>query len=272
VTVDWSDERSLAAACDGVDAIAHLAGMSAAACARDPVAALEYNGVGTARLLRAAKDRQVRRILCLSTAHIYGASLAGEVDEETLPRPRHPYGSSRLAAEHALRAAAGSGLEGIVARLSNAFGVPATPGADCWSLVCNDLCRQAVATLRAQLNSDGTQRRDFIAIGEACRAIAHLLELPATAIGEGVFNVGGAFAPTLLEMATLIAGRVKLCLGMDVAVVTGPAHDTVGAAPLQYGVRRLYDSGFKPDPTAVTQELDQLVQYCARHFKTSQAQ
>jgi UDP-glucose 4-epimerase len=271
VTVDWSDERSLAAACDGVEAIAHLAGMNAAACARDPVAAVEFNGVGTARLLRAATDRQVRRVICLSTAHVYGASLAGQVDEETLPRPRHAYATSRLAAEYALRAA-GLGLEGIVVRLSNAFGAPLTPDADCWSLVCNDLCRQAVATQRAQLSSDGSQRRDFIPVGEACRAIAHLLDLPASAIGAGIFNVGGGSAPTLLQMATLIAGRVKLRLGVDVALVPGPARDPVGTAPLEYCVGRLYHTGFTPAPAAVTQELDQLADYCVRHFKTSDVQ
>jgi UDP-glucose 4-epimerase len=273
VRVDWSDEGSLAAACDGIDAIAHLAGMNALACARDPVAALECNGVGTARLLRAAAARQVRRVLCLSTAHVYGASLAGKVDEQTLPRPRHPYASSRLAAEHALRAATfGQALEGIVVRLSNAFGAPATADADCWALVCNDLARQAVTTQRAQLSSDGTQRRDFIPMSEACRALVHLLELPATAIGEGIFNVGGAFAPTLREMAGLIAGRAGLRLGVDVAVVTGAARDAVGAAPLEYCVSRLYDSGFKARPAAVTQELDQLVDYCTRHFTAAQAQ
>lgn len=270
VTVDWSDERSLEAACDGVEVIAHLAGMNAAACARDPVAALECNGVGTARLLRAATQHQVRRVLCLSTAHVYGASLAGEVNEQTLPRPRHPYATSRLAAEHALRAA--GSVEGIVVRLSNAFGAPVTPDADCWSLVCNDLCRQAVTSLRAQLHSDGTQRRDFIAMSEACRAIAHLLALPAEAIGEGIFNVGGASAPSLLEMATLIAGRVKLRLGAQVAVVLGPAHDAVGADPLQYSVARLHASGFRPHPAAMSLELDQLVDYCVEHFRNSQAQ
>jgi UDP-glucose 4-epimerase len=269
VTVEWSDERSLARACEGIETIVHLAGMSAAACARDPVAALEFNGVGTARLWRAAARQRVRRIIGLSTAHIYGTSLEGEVDELTLPRPRHPYGSSRLAAEHATQVACLTyGLEAVIVRLSNAFGAPVDPGVDCWSLVCNDLCRQAVATGHARLKSDGTQRRDFIPIGEACRAVAHLLELPVVALGEGVFNVGGSWAPSLLEMARLIAQRVELRLGCAVQVMPGSARDSVGSMPLSFSVARLYGSGFTPRPSAVTQELDQLVDYCVRHPQT----
>ena len=54
VTTDWSSDSALERLCEGMDAVVHLAGMNAAACARNPVAALEFNGVATARLAQAA--------------------------------------------------------------------------------------------------------------------------------------------------------------------------------------------------------------------------
>lgn len=262
VTSDWSDERALRQLCEGMDAVIHLAGMNAADCAHDPVGALAFNGLATARLARALTHTRVGRFVYLSTAHVYGGALCGRVDELTLPRPRHAYGTSHLAGEYAARAA-----DAVVARLSNAFGAPASTTTDCWSLVGNDLCRQAVTTGRAVLRSDGTQRRDFISVREACRAILHLLELPSGALGDGVFNVGGGWAPTVMELAACIAARVEHVLGCKVQVVAGGQRDVLGGQPLEYATDRLRATGFKSDPQASVNELDQLVQFCAQHYR-----
>jgi UDP-glucose 4-epimerase len=265
VALDWTGDEALSRACAGMDAVVHLAGMNAAACARDPVAALEFNGVGTARLLQAAAQQGVARFVYLSTAHVYGAALKGSVDELTCPQPRHPYATSHRAAEDAVKSAgAGSALQGIIVRLSNAFGAPVSAQADCWSLVTNDLCRQAVTTRREVLRSPGSQRRDFVPLAEVCRAIAHLLQLPAARLGDGLFNLGGGWAPTILEMAELIAARVAACLGFDPQVIVGTTRDSCGEEQLEYSVAKLVASGFHPRHDAVAQELDRLVTFCAQ--------
>jgi UDP-glucose 4-epimerase len=265
VSIDWTSDVALERTCEGMDAVVHLAGMSAADCARDPVAALEFNGLATARLVRAAAQQGVARFAYLSTAHVYGAALSGRVDELTCPQPRHSYAVSRLAGEDAVRLVrAGSAMQGIVMRLSNAFGAPVHLGVDCWSLVTNDLCRQAVSTRREVLRSDGTQHRDFVPMSEACRAIAHLLALPASRLGDGLFNVGGGWAPTMLEMAQLIAERVAGTCGFHPQVVPGAARDSIGADRLEYSVAKLTATGFEVRHDAVIEELDRLVAFCAR--------
>jgi UDP-glucose 4-epimerase len=265
VTTDWSSDSALERLCEGVEAVVHLAGMNAAQCARNPVAALEFNGVATARLARAAARQGTARFIYLSSAHVYGAALSGLVDERTCPAPRHAYATSHRAGEDAVRlACAGSTMTGVIVRLSNAFGAPVDPDADCWHLLTNDLCRQAVTTRRAVLKTDGMQRRDFIPVGEACRAIAHLLQLPPARLGDGIFNAGGAWAPTLLEMAQLIAARVAARFGFQPQVVPGSARDSIGETQLEYSVARLTASGFALRREAVVEELDALVEFCAR--------
>src|SRR5207302_2088026 len=113
---------------------------------------------------------------------------------------------------------------GVVVRLSNAFGAPVDPATECWHLVTNDLCRQAVTLRRAVLKTQGSQRRDFIAVAEVCRAITHLLQLPKPRLGDGLFNLGGGWAPTLLQMAQLVAARVEACLGFQPEVIRGGAR------------------------------------------------
>lgn len=272
VPMDWSSDAGLESVCDGIEAVVHLAGMNAADCARDPVRALEFNGVATARLARAAAKRGVARFLYLSTAHVYGAALSGSVDEFTCPAPRHPYATSNLAGEDAVRSARnGNAMVGVVVRMSNAFGAPVHPQADCWSLVTNDLCRQAVTTRRAVLRGAGRQRRDFIPISEACRAIAHLLTLPTARLDDGLFNVGGAFAPTILEMAELVSTRVAACLGFHPQVVLGTAPDSIGEEGLEYSVAKLVATGFELRQEAVVEELDRLATFCARQAEESSA-
>ena len=266
VRTEWTQEATLTRASAGVDAIVHLAGMNAQRCAQDPVEALEFNGVGTARLLTAACQERVRRFIYVSSAHVYGSSLVGTVDENTCPQPRHPYATSHRAAEDVVRLAQQAGrIEGLVVRLSNGFGAPADPAADCWSLVTSDLCLQAVRSRRLTLRTRGEQRRDFVPLAEVCRALTHLLVAPAAVCKEEVLNLGGGWAPTLRELAALIAARVAAVLGFCPELHRGEGSDAIGPGLLEYRIARLLGTGFAPDPTATTTELDRLIRYCQQH-------
>ena len=262
----WQEPATLRAACVGVEAIVHLAGTSARHSTADPAAALAANGVGTTRLVDAACQAGVRRLLYMSTAHVYGTALCGVVDEDTCPQPRHPYATSHRAAEDVVRAAQYAGrLEGLVVRLSNSYGAPADSTADCWSLFTNDLCLQAVRSQRLVLDTNGEQRRDFVPLSEVCRALMHLLAVPARVCASEVLNVGGDAARTLREMAACIAARVDAVLGFMPAVIVGERSDGVGNALLEYRSARLHASGFVPDPLAPTAELDRLIRFCQAH-------
>ena len=146
VGADFSTDNDFSALCRDVDAIVHLAAVGAAQCADDPDLAERVNVTGSKDLFDAAGSAGVRRFIYASTAHVYGAPLAGVLDEDTPPRPAHPYAETHLAAEEIVLA--GSGPEGVVLRFSNAIGAAADGEADCWMLAANDLCRQAAASRR----------------------------------------------------------------------------------------------------------------------------
>lgn len=189
-TTDWSSSETLEGACDGVDTIIHLSGMHAQGCMADPVAALEVNGLHTARLVTAAIRKGVQRIIYLSTAHVYGAPLGGTISEATPPLNLHPYATSHRAGEDAIRLADEHGdIEGVVIRLSNAFGAPLDKHANCWQLLVNDLCRQAVCDHRLTLHTTGMQYRDFIPMSDVVRSIAHVAFIPTSNLEWGVLNL-----------------------------------------------------------------------------------
>lgn len=141
--IDWTSTDSLTEACCNVDCVVHLAAMNEIESARDPVSALQMNGMASLRLLEAAKAAGVRRFVYFSTAHVYGAPLQGEITEKTMPRPAHPYAiTHRVSEDFVLSAHDQKHIEGIVVRLSNGFGAPVTPYIDRWTLLVNDLCKQ----------------------------------------------------------------------------------------------------------------------------------
>jgi UDP-glucose 4-epimerase len=212
----WHDGRALEQVCNGADVVIHAAGMNAQDCLTDPVAALEFNGLATARLLEAASRSGVKRFIYLSTAHVYANPLIETITEESCPRNLHPYATSHLAGENVVLSASERGkIEGIVLRLSNAFGAPAHKDANCWVLLVNDLCRQAVQSGKLVLRSSGLQQRDFISITEVVRVATTLSTRALDVQLHGVFNVGSGVSQSVLELAQMVQQRCKLVLGFE---------------------------------------------------------
>jgi UDP-glucose 4-epimerase len=262
--INWNSVSELRALCDGFDVVAHLAGVNAPDGAADPVMAYEFNVVATARLVQAAIQVGVRRMLYLSTAHVYGSPLQGNVNELLCPLPIHPYAISHRAAEDIVRMAHATGkLEGIAVRLSNTFGTPAHVAANCWMLLVNDLCRQAVLDRRLVLNSSGQQYRDFVPMHVVCVALKHLLEIPAAKLGDGLFNLGGNMSFRVLDVAMRIEGYAEKMLGRKLELLRLPDEPGPAPVPLHYDIDKLRVSGLSIDAYSfMDAEIQKLLEFC----------
>ena len=206
VRMDLGSEKSLEEACSGVRYLIHLAGLNEIDSLNDPEKALLINGGGTLRLLRTAQNAGVERFLYFSTAHVYGAPLEGTITEETVPKPVHPYAiTHRVAEDFVLATHKNDALTGIVFRLSNSFGSPNSPYADRWTLIVNDLCRQAVEKRKLMLRSSGLQQRDFIALEDVGKAVVYFLGLQRSECGDGLFNLGGDGSMRIIDLAELVS-------------------------------------------------------------------
>jgi UDP-glucose 4-epimerase len=264
---DLFDEKQLDAACRDVQCVVHLASINENASAADPVMALHVNGSGTLRMLAAAARAGVSRFIYLSTAHVYGAPLSGRISEATLPRPLHPYAiSHRVAEDFVLAAHDRRVLDGIVMRLSNGCGAPARAGVDRWTLLVNDLCRQAAGSRRMVMRSPGLDTRDFITLEDTARAVAHFIGLDRTQLGDGLFNVGSGASLPVFAVAELIAGRCAAVLGFAPAIERPAAPATATAlAALDYRIDKLRATGFAPR-ARLQDEIDATLRLCRDAF------
>jgi UDP-glucose 4-epimerase len=262
VPLDLLAGDTLEAACRGVQEVINLAAMNEIQSAADPEQALRVNGAGTLKLLQAAQAAGALRFIYFSTAHVYGTPLAGIITERSLTRPVHPYAITHRVAEDFVLAARDRGLiGGLVMRLSNGIGPPAYSGVDRWTLVVNDLCRQAVLTGKLKLRTSGLQWRDFIALTDVARAILHFQGLADPAWADGLFNLGAGRSWRILDLAQEIARRCQAELGFTPTLDRPEAAVSEDFPPLDYRIDKLTATGFRPRNDFVA-EIDATLRFC----------
>ncbi|MBU4231188.1 MAG: SDR family oxidoreductase [Proteobacteria bacterium] len=258
--------EDLNAACRGVRYIIHLAALNEIESLANPEEALRINGLGSLKLLEAAKRAGVERFIYFSTAHVYGVPLAGMITEESLPRPHHPYAiTHRVAEDFVLAAHDQKTIQGIALRLSNGFGAPAAVNVNRWTLIVNDLCRQAVTTGKLVLKSSGLQWRDFITLSDVARSVQHLLNLPASALQDGLFNLGGECSLQIIDLAQRIANRASGFLGFTPPIHRPGPGPTESFQPLEYKVDKLKSTGFTLNRN-IDEEIDATLLFCKKVF------
>ena len=264
VRTEWNNHIALEKVCADVDIVIHAAGVNAQDCVGDPVAALEFNGVATARLVKAASNRGVKRFIYISTAHVYANPLVGTVTEDTCPLNLHPYATTHRAGEDSLLGANQRGeMEGAVLRLSNAFGAPAHKNVNCWMLLVNDLCRQAVQIRKMVLHSNGLQQRNFIPLMDVGRAVRHLLALPRGDCADGLFNLGGETSLSVWDMAKRIARRCQIKLGFWPDIARPEPRVNEKTESLRYNCEKLLETGYTLKGV-IEEAIDETLLFCAK--------
>jgi UDP-glucose 4-epimerase len=250
---------------EDIFAVIHLAAINEIDSAKSPSLAIEVNIGQTRTILEHAIQKGVKKFIYFSTAHVYGKSLRGDVDEETLPRPHHTYAITHRAAEDYVLAANETGkITGYVVRLSNSYGAPLFPSINRWSLLVNDISRQAVSTKKIVLNSNGCQYRDFITLTDTISATIFLLELGDTN-GNGIFNLSVGKSMTVIEMSRLVAQACNEVLSIEIPILL--PKDSKQTNEIFY---RLLPQHFQRLGFSVRDdfrgELSNLISFCHRHF------
>ena len=265
IHLDVLDAADIARSCKGVSAVVHLAALNDRQAADDPELAEAVSGRGTHALINAAIENHVQRFIFMSTAHVYSSPLQGVITESTLTTNQHPYATSHISGERAVAERHDrEQFLGIRLRCANGFGYPMSQDVDIWHTLVYDLCKQVVATHKMTLRSSGLQQRNFIAVSDICAAILHFLQLDATRVGDGLFNLGGSSSTTVLEMATVVAARAHAVLGITATIDRPSPSMDESVIPLDYQINKLIATGFVPK-NVVTEEIDRLLLMCAEN-------
>ena len=189
-----------------VDYVFHLAAESRLQPAiKNPIEAVYKNCVGTTTILQCAREAGVKRFVYSSTSSGYGFNPSPNV--ETQPDDcLNPYSASKVAAEKFCKMYSDLyGLETVVLRYFNVFG-ERSPRRGQYAPVIGIFDRQRLSGEALTIVGDGTQRRDFIYVGDVAKAnlIAAKATLDKKYFGQ-VFNIGSGINYSVQEIADAIS-------------------------------------------------------------------
>jgi UDP-glucose 4-epimerase len=263
--VNWDDFDSIKEALTNIEIVIHAAGMNHINCEKDPRGALKFNGISTLDLINASILMGVKKIIYLSTLHVYSSNLEGVIDEKSRLFNLHPYATSHNAGENCvLYAAKNNCIDGVVLRLSNVFGKPTSKHINCWNLLINDLCKQAVENNKILLKSDGMQQRDFLPITNMCNVIDKLIEIKSYNKFNSLINLGSGETYKIIDMAKLVKERFEYLFGVKISIDVDESNKA-NSSDFKYSTNYSHEID-KYKTITIKNEIDSLLNYCVSTF------
>jgi len=182
---------------------------------------LRTNIVGTQVLLDAARERNVRRFLQVSTDEVMGSLKDDEetfFSEDSGFAPNSPYAASKASAEHFVRAAHHTfGLDTVITRCGNNYGPRQFPEKFLPLTISN-----AMNDAPIPLYGDGKNVRDWIYVDDHCRGILAALEKGASG---GVYNIGARNERRNIEVLESLLEALAKPKSLIHFVKDRPGHD-----------------------------------------------
>lgn len=222
VYVDFESYDCLLEVCKGINYVIHLASLNAQSCQLDPSKAIKINVNATSKLIQASIKNKVEGFIYFSTAHVYGSPLSGDVDEGTKATPLHPYAKTHKQAEDRLISAVKEKkISGVVLRLSNMVGRPLSSKANCWILLVNDICKQAVMQKSMTINGNPCDQRDYLSIDVLNKILIKFLsiDLYKNSNISCIYNVGSGVSYSVSNIVDMVSNRCKSLFGFNPKII-----------------------------------------------------
>jgi UDP-glucose 4-epimerase len=232
VAFDLADGSALSpGALAGSEALIHAAGVTDEDFS-DRDRAFRKANHGAAALLKGAELAGIKRLIYVSSAHVYGP-LEGLIDETRPPIPMTDYATAHFVTEQLFRRAnEHSSAAVLLLRPCAVYGLPSSLQRFArWSLVPFDFPRQALSG-RIMLKSNGLQRRNFVATESVASLAARWLKGPAS--GVAIANAPGPAEMSIYDFAQLCARIAGEERHMTCRVERPDALPSVSGPPLEY--------------------------------------
>lgn len=176
------DSRHLKMVLKDIDVVYHLAAKVTTPFANADAHMYEQvNHWGTAELVYAVEESNVKKFIYTSSSGIYGDS-KNAVDEEFLPSPKTFYAISKLRGEEHVRRLMKK-IDTYIFRCGNVYGYNSGMRFDA---VINKFVFEANFQNRITVHGDGNQSRTFIHISSIATALANVLK---TDLAGGTYNL-----------------------------------------------------------------------------------
>ena len=176
------DSRSLRKVLKGIDVVYHLAAkVTTPFDSSDSHFYEQVNHWGTAELVYAVEESNVKKFIYTSSSGVYGSS-SGAVDENTIPNPKTFYAISKLRGEEHVRRLFDK-IDTHIFRCGNVYGYSKSMRFDS---VINKFVFEANFNGIVTIQGDGKQSRSFIHIDRVSKALNNCI---STDMPGGTYNL-----------------------------------------------------------------------------------
>lgn len=201
-------------------AVIHLAGSHAT----DADELRRVNIDGTKNLLDALAGTGLQQFIFMSSIHVYGP-VEGTVDETYPAAPLSEYGRSKLTVEHLLHQRFNkTDAKLTILRASNAYGAPKQMDTSKWSLLFNDLCKQAYQTNTIQVKNAPNKTIDMVWMGHVVDVLLNTLD---GQVPEAVLNLCSGKSVELSFVAEQVQQAWKQHSGRSASISYGSGSNGV---------------------------------------------
>lgn len=201
---DISDYEFLKKNLTGVSKIVHLAGLASVRDSfENPIETLRINTLGTINLLNVCKELNIKDIIIISSAEVYGNPENNPVSENDLSKPLSPYGVSKVAMEQMCFVYhTAYQLNFKILRPFSVYG----PGMSSKSIIF-EIYQRMLSQQSIELYNT-TSIRDYCHIDDLVSAIT--MAVSSSFEGFEIYNIGSGIGTNSKKLAELIQDILNL--------------------------------------------------------------
>ncbi|MCX6782221.1 MAG: NAD-dependent epimerase/dehydratase family protein [Candidatus Magasanikbacteria bacterium] len=204
---DVRDSEALNKLCsEGFDGIVHLAALPRVTYSvEQPWLTHDTNVNGTLKVLIAARDNKIKRVVFASSSSVYGNTDVFPTNEKVVPNPISPYSLHKFIGENYCRLFNSLfGLETVCLRYFNVYGPYFDPEGP-YALVIGKFLKQVKNGEPMTVCGDGEYLRDIVHVSDVARA--NVLALTKDNVGKGeIINIGTGVSHTVNDLVKMVGG------------------------------------------------------------------
>jgi UDP-glucose 4-epimerase len=227
IDTDFSDitQAKLEMIFEDVDYVFHMAAVtSVLQSVNDPLRSNEVNITGTLKVLEAAKNCDVKKLILSSSSAVYGETETVPISEKYPMNPLSPYAVTKATGELYCRVYSEIyDLSTIALRYFNVFGPKQDPKSE-YAAVIPIFIDKLLKNESPIIYGDGEQTRDFISVKQVVEA--NILAAKSNEIGS--YNIGLGKSTSINQLFEMI----KEIMGKDI----NPIYENERAGEIKHSV------------------------------------
>jgi UDP-glucose 4-epimerase len=206
--VDIRDYGKLAPIVKGAEYVFHEAALPRVQFSIEhPIETFEVNVMGTVKVLRAAHEGGVKRVIFASSGSTYGDQQTLPLSEDLPAQPKSPYGLQKYIGEQTCKLwSEVYKLSTVTLKYFNVYGSRMDP-TGAYALAVGTFLDRRKRGEPLIIYGDGTHTRDFTSVKDVVRA--NLLAAESSKVGKGeVINIGAGRNVSVNDLAAMIGGEI----------------------------------------------------------------